>query len=271
MPKPSNPNPRTFGIKLLEPKSDKKVEFPVTTRRFDIERYKLTGEIEYIDEEGLTMPNPNAVENAKHMREEITTLAQFNEFKNYTEVAKKYHVSPSTAHGHLMRLKAANEAEKKVIQADNPTLNEIEQFHTDIAPSECPRVELDESINLEAKPRELACPEGPEDDIEWFENTSMPIIPSIGITKAGLTLNNAAVQKMHLEIGETLRIGLSKDGKFLVGKGTQGLVLRGRTPNGAVVRSKDLVKWVKQKEIVFKRYPIQLDTQIHMYYAKVIE
>lgn len=137
-------------------------------------------------------------------------------------------------------------------------------------------IELNGQVNSEVSIRKINPEEAKKyglktslDDVEWFEDISAPTMPSIGITTVGLTLNAAAVQEMHLKVGETIRIGLSPDGRFFIGKHTQGLMLR-KSSSGALIASKTLVGWLKQKGIIFQRYPVRLDEQTQMHYAKVV-
>jgi len=98
-------NARTFGTKLLTPKVDA-VNNTITTRKFDIEHYKQTKELKYLDEGEVTIPTNDEVENVKRMREEVDTLEKFNAIGNTVVVAKKYGVSTSTSHGLKLSLKA---------------------------------------------------------------------------------------------------------------------------------------------------------------------
>ncbi len=155
MSKKSNPSPRTFGRKLLEPKgSTGKIKFPVTTRMCDLELFKRTGEIRYIDEEGTIMSRQSTIESAKKMRKELTTLAQFDAIGKYSDVAKHYGVHVSTAHAHLMHLRAEEKKAAKKVELEEKTMiqgpsqEEIEKFHTDVAVSELPKVELNKPVDL---------------------------------------------------------------------------------------------------------------------------
>lgn len=94
------------------------------------------------------MPSVDGIENAKQMREELQTLEQFEGVGSYGQVAKKYLVSKTTAHAHLMHLRSLAKIEKgkgeEMKEPLNclPTAEEIETFHTDAAPKELPKVEF---------------------------------------------------------------------------------------------------------------------------------
>jgi len=72
----------------------------------NVELFNLTGEVKYLDEEGTIVPNIDQLENGKKMREEVTTIEQFEVIGSYNEVAKKYLVSVGTAHGLMKSLRA---------------------------------------------------------------------------------------------------------------------------------------------------------------------
>ena len=136
-----NSSKRTFGIKLLEPKSEQDtVGFPVTTRMCDIDLLNRTGEIKYIDEGETIMDVATITEKkatAKRMREEITTIEQFEAIGTYTEVAEKYQLSTRMVHSYMMSLKYKAEREakgaKKVEIILEPSLEEVEEFFADTA------------------------------------------------------------------------------------------------------------------------------------------
>lgn len=131
MPKKGQPSSRTYGIKLLGSKSDEaKTEFPVTSKKFDVVYYDLTGKIRYIDEEGKTMPTVDQKANAKKLREEITTLEQFEAIGSYADVARKYHVGFSSAHGLLRSLRAKKAKEEKELDV-KVNQEAVEQNHED--------------------------------------------------------------------------------------------------------------------------------------------
>lgn len=113
-------SPRSYRTKLLETKSTQaKVESPITTRKFDVEHFERTGELKYLDEEGETITKVDQNANAKRMREEVTTLDQYNSIGNTKDVAKKYDVGVGTAHGLKLSLKAkkAREEAEKILEA----------------------------------------------------------------------------------------------------------------------------------------------------------
>lgn len=110
----ANPSARTFlGTGLMDKQSDpKESTSSITTRKFDVELYDRTGELKYL-EEGTKMPAPNATKSTKLMRSEITNIEQFEAIGSYGNVAKKYGVSKSTAHGWMRSLRAKAEREAK--------------------------------------------------------------------------------------------------------------------------------------------------------------
>ena len=73
------------GKVLMEPSiaNQSAVDTSITTRKFDIEHYALTGELKYLDEEGITMAVNNVSANAEKMRREVDTLAKFNATREY--------------------------------------------------------------------------------------------------------------------------------------------------------------------------------------------
>lgn len=168
------------------------VQFPVTTRKYDVEHYEQTGEIKYLDEEGETMPNMDARENAKKMREEITTLAQFNGFENYTTVAKKYHVSVTTAHAHMMHLRHEAEKEAKtngseIVTTEIPISDENEQSQTETASEDFPEVVLEPEYNLKS-----------EDEIEDCDKKD--ILDSCEDIHGGPALSNDALERLITDL-----------------------------------------------------------------------
>jgi hypothetical protein len=128
-------------------------------RRFDIERYKLTGEIEYLDEGVESMPTVVEVENAKKMREEIDTLEKFSAIGNTTQVANHCGVSAATAHGLKMSLRAKAEAmigRATLASCESPeTLTEgkegvLGEFE-EVSGNDCPKLHNDtpENANMD--------------------------------------------------------------------------------------------------------------------------
>lgn len=114
MPKKGQPNSRTYGSKLLGPKSEAETVCPCASKKFDVVYYELTGKVRCIGEGGEEMmPTVDQKANAKKMREEITTLEQFEQIGSYTDVAKKYHVGVSSAHGLMRTLRHNKMREEK--------------------------------------------------------------------------------------------------------------------------------------------------------------
>lgn len=142
-------SPRSYGVKLLEPKSNlPKVESPITTRMFDVEYFELTGELKYLDEEGETMTKLDQNANAKLIREELTSLDQFNSIGNTKVVANKYGVSTSTAHGLKLSLKAkkAKEEADKILEAQKESITEeTRQVYLETEVQELQQSEFDET------------------------------------------------------------------------------------------------------------------------------
>lgn len=142
-----NPNPRTRGIKLLEPKENRpKVESIITTRKFDVSHYERTGELRYSGEEEI-MPIITVAEKEKRLRTEITTIDQFKAIGNTSNVSKKYDVSKIIVQGLKISLLAKAEREAKgIIQV--PSAEEVERFHTDGEHQELPKVEFDKPVEI---------------------------------------------------------------------------------------------------------------------------
>lgn len=116
-------NPRTYGSKLLSPKSEEhNAKFPVTTRMCDLDHLQRTGEVKYLDEEGENMPTIDQKLNTKKLRKEITTIEQFEAIGGYKDVAIKYQVAIMTAHGLMRSLRSKKAKEEK--QVDNLTANQ---------------------------------------------------------------------------------------------------------------------------------------------------
>jgi len=84
----------------------------ITTRKFNVEHYEKTGEIEYLGEVETT-DRQDAIQRAKDMRNELTTIEQFEAIGTYSEVAKKYEISKKTTHAHMMSLRYKKDREEK--------------------------------------------------------------------------------------------------------------------------------------------------------------
>lgn len=143
-----NPGPRTLlGPALVDRQSDPKEHTStITTRKFDVAHYELTGEIRYL-EEGETMEMPSVIANAKVMKSEITTIEQFEAVGNNRDVANKYGVGLSAAHGLRMSLlaKAKREVNESEEGIQGPSAEEVEQFFTDVEqPQGFPEMEVSE-------------------------------------------------------------------------------------------------------------------------------
>jgi len=98
---------RTFGTILIEQLANQPTEVnnDIQSYRIDPDIYKTTGELVKIGE-GTIVPTIDQLTAGKIMRDEITTHEEFVTCGTYSEVAKKYKVSPATAHGWMMSLKA---------------------------------------------------------------------------------------------------------------------------------------------------------------------
>ena len=98
---------RTFGTILIEQLANQpsEVNNDIESYRIDPDIYKTTGELVKIGE-GTIVPTIDQLSAGKIMREELTTYSEYLACGNYSEVAKKYKVSPATAHGWMMSLKA---------------------------------------------------------------------------------------------------------------------------------------------------------------------
>ena len=138
MPRSSHANSRTYGSKLIGPKTDEATtEFPVTTRMCDIDHLNRTGEVRYIDEEEKGMPTIDQKANTKKLRADITTIEQFDAIGNYAAVAKKYHVATMTAHGLMKSLRSKKEKEEKqMINNAVKTSDTKDEETVDILPGE---------------------------------------------------------------------------------------------------------------------------------------
>lgn len=146
-----NPGKRTHGIVLKENYDCELPDTDIVTRKFNVEVYEQTGRLEYL-EEGVKMANIDQRANGKKLRTEVTTIEQFNALGTYGEIAKKYKVSTAMAHALKMSLQAKKlreEKEEPVIQhttpvdAAQPTLIQIEQFHTDEPVQALPEFEME--------------------------------------------------------------------------------------------------------------------------------
>lgn len=147
-----NSSPRSYGTKLLEPKSNQaKVESQVTTRIFDVNHFERTGELKYLDEEGTTMKLITAVKKTKIMRAEITTIEQFEAIGNTADVSKKYDVSKVTVQGlkiSLQAKKAREEADKVLEDQKGSSTEETEQVYLETEIHELSEGEIDEIVNV---------------------------------------------------------------------------------------------------------------------------
>jgi len=175
---------RSYGTKLLEPKNNQaKVESPITTRMFNVELFESTGELKYLDEEGEVMANIDRTVNANRMREEVTSIDEFNSIGNTTVVAKEYGVSTSTAHGLKISLKAkkAREEADKIIQSQKE-LNHEDDYTG----------ELSENGDLEKAVEELE---------EKWEKPAQHVL-TMEVRWARLEADIATLHKMHIEAAE---------------------------------------------------------------------
>ena len=98
---------RTFGTILIEQLANQpsEVNNDIESYRIDPDIYKTTGELVKIGE-GTIVPTVDQLTAGKIMRDELTTYSEYLACGTYSEVAKKYKVSPATAHGWMMSLKA---------------------------------------------------------------------------------------------------------------------------------------------------------------------
>lgn len=144
MPRMGHANPRTYGKILKDSKREIAYAYSETTHKFDVAHYEATGEIKYLDEEVQKVPNMEKREASQRFREEVTTIEQFEVIGSYSQVAKKYGISKSTAHNHMksLRVKKVREEKEMLERQVRPTMEEIETFHTDVAPQELPKVEF---------------------------------------------------------------------------------------------------------------------------------
>jgi len=126
---------RTFGTILIEQLANQpsEVNNDIESYRIDPDIYKTTGELVKIGE-GTIVPTIDQLTAGKVMREEITTYSEYLSCGTYSEVAKKYKVSPATAHGWMMSLKAKHmgiepeQKPKSKAQIMREELTTLEQF-----------------------------------------------------------------------------------------------------------------------------------------------
>ena len=126
---------RSFGTVLIEQLANQpsEVNNDIQSYRIDPDIYKTTGELVKIGE-GTIVPTVDQLTAGKIMREEITTYKDFLSCGTYSEVAKKYKVSPATAHGWMMSLKAKHmgiepeQKPKSKAQIMREELTTLEQF-----------------------------------------------------------------------------------------------------------------------------------------------
>lgn len=150
MPWCNHANPRTYGTKLRDCKREVARVYAETTRKFDVTHYNATGELKYLDEEEKDVTAADQKAKAQRMRDEITTIEQFDEIGSYRLVAERYCVSVMTAHALMRSLRAKKlREEKEMLERQvRPTLEEIEKFHTDLSLQELPKVEFSADVNL---------------------------------------------------------------------------------------------------------------------------
>ena len=128
---------RSYGTILIEQLANQpsEVNNDIESYRIDPDIYKTTGELVKIGE-GTIVPTIDQLSAGKIMRDEITTYAEFLACGTYSEVAKKYKVSPATAHGWMMSLKAKHmgiESEQKPkskAQIMREEITTLEQFES---------------------------------------------------------------------------------------------------------------------------------------------
>ena len=98
---------RSYGTILIEQLANQpsEVNNDIESYRIDPTIYKETGELVKIGE-GTIVPTIDQLTAGKIMREELTSYEDFLSCGTYSEVAKRYKVSPATAHGWMMSLKA---------------------------------------------------------------------------------------------------------------------------------------------------------------------
>lgn len=114
----------------------------------------------------------------------------------------------------------------------------------------------------------------PKLDIDWFMDAKSATVPTIGINRTGIHLNESAVLEMGLQLGDYISIGfVGNDNLVLVKAKSSGLKLRkGTGTNGSlIVANERLVGWIKNKGISLKRYALTFETSSSLYVAKVQE
>jgi len=215
----ANPSARTFlGSSLREPPSDPEViNTKTTTRKFNVEHYEKTGEIEYLGE-AETTERQDAIQRAKDMRNELTTIEQFEAIGTYSEVAKKYEISKKTTHAHMMSLRYKKDREEK--EMIGPANIEVSvKPIASIGEQNGGTVELEESGvgDCEEKGIDEACGGMSEEenmtDEEWEEQIKEPTVEDkwdeVGVRLAGLKeilvdIRRMKIKQIEAEIGERL-------------------------------------------------------------------
>ncbi|MDP4158406.1 MAG: hypothetical protein Q8911_01405, partial [Bacillota bacterium] len=114
-------------------------------------------------EEGTTVPSVSQIENCKTLKEEITTIEQFEEIGSYRDVAKKYMVSVGTTHALMMHLRYKKEREDREMELVNAGLkvNEVE-----MNPSETYHVPPDEQNGVSDELKDQSACDCPKKGID---------------------------------------------------------------------------------------------------------
>jgi len=215
----SNPSARTFlGSGLKEPPDKRVVSRKTTTRKFDVEHYKRTNELIFLDEGAETTERQDAIQRAKDMRNELTTIEQFEAIGTYSEVAKKYEISKKTTHAHMMSLRYKKDREEK--EMIGPANIEVSvKPIASIGEQNGGTVELEESGvgDCEEKGIDEACGGMSEEenmtDEEWEEQIKEPTVEDkwdeVGVRLAGLKeilvdIRRMKIKQIEAEIGERL-------------------------------------------------------------------
>jgi RNA polymerase sporulation-specific sigma factor len=96
---------------------------------------------------------------------------------------------------------------------------------------------------------------------EWFTDTSLPSVATIGINKQGISFNAPAMAQIGLTDGGMMEIGFVKDSNQLImKKSDQGLSLRKMPDRETLLLiNKRLVEWLLAKKIKSTRYRIVHD------------
>jgi RNA polymerase sigma factor (sigma-70 family) len=109
------------------------------------------------------------------------------------------------------------------------------------------------------------------DNLEWFLDENLPSNPTVGITGNGISFNALSVKKLKCETGNFIKIGFNPESERLVlVKNEDGIKLRKASGgNGSIVMNKRLANWLKQKNVLQKRYVLEYDETAEVNYIQL--